>query len=165
VLVWSLVDVAKPVLSPETQMWLSVKIGAGDQVEAVNDLLHVLACRSVEVPDQLSVPLWDWVSGYLGSDSEPRLRSLLARLRVPEPPRPWAPQPVPRSGPSRERPRRVRHGVARTKSPSRTVHLKPAVPARPLHDSGLRSRAGAAGDDVLVTNPPSLSVSPRRSAS
>lgn len=87
-LAWSLIEVVKPVLPAQARVWLCAKIGAGDQVEAINELLAVLADRSVELPQPLWAPLADWMSGYLGSDSEPRLRALLARLRMPYTPAP-----------------------------------------------------------------------------
>ena len=81
---WSLVDVAKVSLSHEVQLWLCVKIGAGEQEEAIYGLLQILADHAVAIPAMLLAPLRDWASGYLGSNNEPNLRALLTCLRVPE---------------------------------------------------------------------------------
>jgi hypothetical protein len=169
VLVWSLAAAAKALLSPEAQIWLCVEIGAGDQAEAIDDLLPLLADNGAKLPDELSAPLWDWVSGFFGSDREARLRALLARLRVPEPPCARSPLPTSRQMPFGQRPRRVRHCPAGTASPARTAHRDPVILARPLRDNGLRVRAAAAataGAEVLVIgSTPSRVSPPRRSAS
>jgi hypothetical protein len=150
VLVWSLIDAAKAVLAPEAQMWLCVKIGAGDEVAAIEELLLILADQVVVLPEELSAPAWDWVYGYLGSDSEPRFRSLLARLGVPEPPRVSAAEPAPQPPPFERRPRRVSYGLAQTVSLARTAHLDPAKVAHPLHHNGLRSRQTSATTTMKV---------------
>ncbi|WP_319449828.1 MULTISPECIES: hypothetical protein [unclassified Mycobacterium] len=125
-LVWSLVDVARAALSPDAQIWLCVKIGAGDQVEAINELLDVFAQHDVEIPTELSPPLWAWVSGYFGSDSEPRLRTLMAGLRMPDPLGSPDVRPDTRPTPHDERPRRVRPHFAQMASPT-GAHLDAAA--------------------------------------
>jgi hypothetical protein len=139
-LVWSLIDVTRSAMTPTTRVWLCAKIGAGEQEEAMTDLLNALADRSVSIPGPLTVPLWNWVWGYRGSDREPALRALLSRLHVPEPPRPTAPptEPsVPRRPPFNQRPRRVPPSVARPASFCGT-HADPARFAEPRHNNGLR---------------------------
>jgi hypothetical protein len=135
-LAWSLIDAVKPVLAPQARVWLCAKIGAGDQVGAINELLGVLADRGVELPQMLWAPLADWMSGYLGSESEPGIRALLARLRVPYPLAPGR-----RAGPPRatygERPRRVQGRFAPN------VHRDPAVLARRLRGGDVRPPAAA----------------------
>lgn len=81
-LVWGLLGAAKRVLPRESRVWMCVTIGAGDRVHAINDLLEVLARHRIAVPDDLVEPLWAWASGYVGSDSESRLRDLLTRVGV-----------------------------------------------------------------------------------
>jgi hypothetical protein len=135
-LAWSLIDAVKPVLPPRARVWLCAKIGAGAQVEAINELLGVLADRGVELPQMFWAPLADWMSGYLGSDSEPRLRALLARLRVPD-----VPAARRRVGPPRvavgERPRRGQGRYA----PS--VYRDPAVLAHCSRGNDVRLPATA----------------------
>jgi hypothetical protein len=135
-LAWSLIDAVKPVLPPQARVWFCAKIGAGDQGDAINELLAVLADRGVELPQMFWTPLADWMSGYLGSDSEPRLRALLARLRVPD-----ALAARYRVGPPRvafgERPRRVQGRFA----PS--VYRDPAVLAHCLRGNDVRPSATA----------------------
>ena len=97
---WSLVDVAKASLAHEVQVWLCVKIGAGEQEEAIHGLLHILADHAVAIPVKLLAPLRDWVSGYLGSDKEPNLRALLACLRVPDLLHSTSPAPAPAPAPA-----------------------------------------------------------------
>ena len=47
---WAILDAAAPALAPEAQTWVCVKIGAGEHVEAIDELLSVLADRGVELP-------------------------------------------------------------------------------------------------------------------
>jgi hypothetical protein len=115
---WSLVDAATPMLTPERRVWLCVKLGVGDQVEVINELLLVLACQGAGFPNELWAPLRAWVSGYLGSDSESRLLTLLGRLHVPEPPRPSVPKRLSAAEPFERRPRRVRQDCTCPAMPS-----------------------------------------------
>jgi hypothetical protein len=143
VLVWSLFDAAKPILSAEERQWLCVQIGAGDQTEAINFLSTHLTRHEVAISDELLKPLWAWASGYLGSDSEQRLRTLLTRLGVPPQSAAPAPELTPRRAPFEERPRRVRHGFARTSSVTRTQHPDPAVLAHAMKGSGVQTNGSA----------------------
>jgi hypothetical protein len=131
-LAWSLIDVVKPVLPAQARVWLCAKIGAGEQVEAINELLAVLADRGVELPQPLWAPLADWMSGYLGSDSEPRLRALLARLRMPytRAPGHWAASARAGYG---ERPRRVqsRYSAGVSRDPVVLAHCLRGNDVRP----------------------------------
>lgn len=95
VLAWSLLEAASPFLPPVSRVEMCVKIGAGDQVGAIHDLLHFMVEHMVELPTKPSVLLKDWVYGYRGSDCETLLAALLTRLRVPEPNLPTSlPQPT-----------------------------------------------------------------------
>jgi hypothetical protein len=129
---WLLIDAAKPVLPRNRLQWLHVTLGAGEQVEAINELLNVLARHEVQISEELWEPLWSWVSGYVGSDGESRLRKVLAELQVPEPRRFQAPDLVPVSDSFGWRPRRVRQSFARTVAPSRMTCLDPALSLEPV---------------------------------
>lgn len=65
---------------------MCVKIGAGEEADAIYDLLRVLANRRVKLPLAVCPPLRDWASGYGGTDGELHVQALMAALRVPEPP-------------------------------------------------------------------------------
>jgi hypothetical protein len=154
-LVWSLVDLGRAVLPRDARTWMCVKIGAGDQVEAIDQLLCILADRQVQLPEDLHTPVWNWARGYLGSDAEPRLRTLLTRLRVPQqvpqPPR----APLDRGVASDEPPRRVQVHAAHAAPSTRSAHPDARL-LNPLSDSGLSSRVGA------VTVPGAEDVARRR---
>jgi hypothetical protein len=83
-LAWSLADIAKASLPPEARTWLCVKIGSGEQEEAIYELLRTVAHFGIDLPARLLAPLRDWASGYVGSDKERRLGELLVRLHAPD---------------------------------------------------------------------------------
>jgi hypothetical protein len=112
-LAWSLIDAAGPVLAPRTRTWLCVTIGAGDHDDAINRLLPILADRPFALPEHLWEPLWHWVRGYAGGDTDEIVRALLMRLRIPEPARPPVAQPPVERVPYAGRGRRLRCGVTR----------------------------------------------------
>ena len=143
VLAWSLVDLTKATLTPERQTRLFVTVGAGDQGEAVHELLDELANQGMQIPTELWAPVSDWVAGYRGTDGEPRLRALLARLGVPH----WLSGPLTLPGLEQitfeQRPRRVRHGRLQTAWPAGTVLTGTASLARRPSGYGLSSPAAA----------------------
>lgn len=111
-LAWSLVELSEATLSRPAHGWLCVTIGAGDPEPAILELVRALAVSRTTLPEELSDLLWDWASGYCGSDSEARVRDLLARLGVREPIQP-RPQSLPPLEKSCERPRGTWNSCAR----------------------------------------------------
>lgn len=154
-LAWSLVDAAKAVLSPEAHTSICLQVGVGDQVEAIDELLRILAARRVELPEELRAPLWDRLAGYRGSDPEPAFHVLMARSRVPEQPRPPEPQPTAGQGPFEKRPRRVRHGTVWTPSQARTARIEHTGLAHWLRDNDFHRNVVANGaSSHAVSNEP-----------
>ena len=93
---WALADTARPLLGPQAYKWLCVKIGAGEYRGAVTELLQLFVARDAEFPLALVPSLWAWVSGFTGSLSEERLRTLGLSLRLgPRVPEPVPPPPPP----------------------------------------------------------------------
>ena len=79
---WALVDSARRFLDKSSRTWLCVKIGAGELEVAIRGLLEGFVSTDTALPASLSVPLWAWLDGFVGSDSEPDLRELACRIRL-----------------------------------------------------------------------------------
>lgn len=79
---WALIDAAASFLSSASRSWLCVKIGAGEQRQAIVELLAGFVTNGTELPPALAPSLWAWINGFLGSASEPRLRDLASRIRL-----------------------------------------------------------------------------------
>ncbi|WP_319453120.1 MULTISPECIES: hypothetical protein [unclassified Mycobacterium] len=80
-LAWALAAAAAVYLRPDARAWLCAKIGAGEHVDAIKDVIGLLADSEAELPSELASPLQAWIRGYVGSDIEPELRSLTSRIR------------------------------------------------------------------------------------
>jgi len=78
---WALEDAAKPYLNDASRVWLVTKIGAGDLEDAIFDLLRCVEGNRAVLPTSTSVQVQRWLNGYLGSDREAFLRSLINGLR------------------------------------------------------------------------------------
>jgi hypothetical protein len=81
-LAWALANSAAGFLRPGARAWLCAKIGAGEQESAIGDLLTFYANSNAELPCELAAPIRAWIRGYVGSDSEPLLRSLYDQINV-----------------------------------------------------------------------------------
>src|SRR6267154_1572030 len=81
-LAWALANSAARFLRPGARAWLCAKIGAGEQVGAIRDLLTFYASSDAELPCELAAPIRAWIRGYVGSDSEPLLRRLYDQIKV-----------------------------------------------------------------------------------
>lgn len=81
-LVWSLMDVAKPIMRPATRTWLCTKIGAGDRDAAIRELLACVAHARAEISTDLAMLARQWLSGYVGSDVEAETRELVDAVAI-----------------------------------------------------------------------------------
>ena len=81
-LAWSLADLARPRLNKSASSWLCAQIGAGEYCSAIENLLTILATHKVQVPSATARQLRLWLSGYVGSDRESVLRTLVEELQV-----------------------------------------------------------------------------------
>ncbi len=78
---WALVDAVKPYLNDAERVWLVTKIGAGDVEDAIFNLLRCVERNRAGLPTSMLVEVQRWLNGYLGSDREAFLRSLIDELR------------------------------------------------------------------------------------
>jgi hypothetical protein len=83
-LAWALADSAAPLLSRKARTWLCAQIGAGELLSAITEVLGVYGRSNAEMPTELAESVAAWLLGYQGSDSEPGLLRLVARIRVAE---------------------------------------------------------------------------------
>jgi hypothetical protein len=67
-LTWPLVDVAAPQLDNAARTWTCTQIGAGESRAAIENILRVILCLSIDP----AVPLFSWLSRFRGSDCEKR---------------------------------------------------------------------------------------------
>ncbi|MDT5362561.1 MAG: hypothetical protein QOC69_4323 [Mycobacterium sp.] len=81
-LAWALAKSAAGFLRPGARAWLCAKIGAGEQENAITDLLSFYANSDAELPSELAAPIRAWIRGYTGSDSEPLLRRFYDQITV-----------------------------------------------------------------------------------
>ena len=81
-LAWSLADLARPRLNKSASSWLCAQIGAGEYCSAIENLLTILATHKVPVPGATARQLRLWLSGYVGSDRESALRTVVEELQV-----------------------------------------------------------------------------------
>jgi hypothetical protein len=79
---WALTDSATKFLPKDARARLWIKIGAGDQDDAIVEVLTAYARGDVELPMELAGAVDDWISGYRGADEEPILRGLQDRIAV-----------------------------------------------------------------------------------
>jgi hypothetical protein len=82
-LAWALAQAARSLLNPDSQARLYTKIGAGEQHDAIRDLLECYARNGIHLAPELDAQLWKWIAGYSGSDVEATLRRLVERVTVP----------------------------------------------------------------------------------
>ncbi|QVI27227.1 hypothetical protein MN2019_23920 [Mycolicibacterium neoaurum] len=80
--VWALLDEASAFLDGPTRVQLCVRIGAGEYRETITELLCQFMRTDTPLPPVLSASLWAWTNGFIGSDFETPLRSLVSRIRV-----------------------------------------------------------------------------------
>jgi hypothetical protein len=82
-LAWTLIESATTLLSPQARAQLCVKVGAGDQDDAIVAVLELYARTRADMPTELATVVRTWVGGYRGADAEPFLRDLLDRIAPP----------------------------------------------------------------------------------
>lgn len=85
-LAWALASAAAPHLSRSHGDRIYIAIGIGDTLAAIDDLITVIVRERIPVSDDVVAAVSAWLDCYLGHDSEPGLRELLAELTVSPPP-------------------------------------------------------------------------------
>ncbi|BBY82464.1 hypothetical protein MPUL_36220 [Mycolicibacterium pulveris] len=81
-LAWALADSAAAFVTADRFALVCVKIGAGELQSAIATLLDHHARFGAELPDHLAQAVQAWLRGYRGTDEEPKLGRLAARIRV-----------------------------------------------------------------------------------
>jgi hypothetical protein len=81
-LAWAMMTVAAPHLAPNEQIWLWVKIGAGDLESALMTLVGVCMRNDVPLSVNLAGALRDWLDGYAGTDVAAAFESYVRPTRM-----------------------------------------------------------------------------------
>lgn len=83
-LAWDLALAIAPRLNRSHRTQLFARIGAGETYPAIEELLTRAAHNGYPVGESLADDIGHWVRGYAGTIREPRLRVIVAQLRVGE---------------------------------------------------------------------------------
>ena len=81
-LAWALAAVAHPYLSRPDADRIYIAIGIGETFAAIDALLTAIARNGIPVGDDLAATVATWLDCYRGQDTEPRLRQLLATVKI-----------------------------------------------------------------------------------
>jgi hypothetical protein len=92
-LAWSLADSAEAFMDRADRARLCAKIGAGEQHNAIADVLVAYVKAGAELPFALAAETRHWIDGYAGSDREPMLRRLYGQITVSAETTPECPPP------------------------------------------------------------------------
>lgn len=69
-------------LDQEGQRWLCVRIGADEQDTAISELLGGFVQHNIALPPYLAVSVWEWIRGFIGTESEKQLRDLATQIQI-----------------------------------------------------------------------------------
>lgn len=81
-LAWRLADVADLYLSTAERHDIYIAIAVGDTFAAIGLLTTIAVREGVSVPRDLVAAVMQWLGAYVGNDEEPRLRALVARVKI-----------------------------------------------------------------------------------
>ena len=79
---WELAAVARPHLSRSDADRIYIAIGIGDTFEAIDALITTITRNRIPLRHDLVAPVAAWLDCYRGRDAEPRLRQLLAEVKL-----------------------------------------------------------------------------------
>jgi hypothetical protein len=79
---WLLVDAVKSCLTGYERTIVFIELGCGESYLAIKRILTVLLSTRMALPVAILSKLTGWLNGYAGSPEEPRLRMMLAVIRL-----------------------------------------------------------------------------------
>lgn len=85
-LAWELIVSLAPHLNRPCRNRLFAAIGSGDTYPAIEELLAQAARGGYPLIESVAVEIERWLNGYSGTSGEPRLRAIVAQLKVVGPP-------------------------------------------------------------------------------
>jgi hypothetical protein len=81
-LAWALASAARPHLTRRENDRIYIAIGVGDMFAAIDDLITAIARERIPLSDDLVATVTAWLDCYVGQDAEPRLRQLIAEVKI-----------------------------------------------------------------------------------
>ncbi len=81
-LAWELAAAARPHLSRPDADRIYIAIGIGETFTAIDALLTAIARQAIPLGDDLVATVATWLDCYRGQDTEPRLRYILAEVKI-----------------------------------------------------------------------------------
>lgn len=79
---WSLVDAVRSRLTGFERTIVFVELGSGEHHLVIRRILTALLVTGMTLPEATLSELSRWLDGYVGSPEEPRLRTVLAVIRL-----------------------------------------------------------------------------------
>ena len=79
---WLLVDAVKSCLTGYERTIVFVELGCGESYLVIQRILTALLSTPMALPVAILSKLTGWLNGYAGSPEEPRLRVMLAVIRL-----------------------------------------------------------------------------------
>lgn len=81
-LAWELAAAARPHLSRVEADPIYIAIGVGDTFDAIDALITAIALRRIPVDAAVAATASAWLEFHVGQDADPRLRRLIAEMRI-----------------------------------------------------------------------------------
>jgi hypothetical protein len=79
-LAWLLADATRPYLNRHECQMAYIDLGSGDELLAIERILHAVIAAGYELPPSLITLVEGWIERYRGSGFEPTLDALVGRL-------------------------------------------------------------------------------------
>src|SRR5262245_58500442 len=79
-LAWLLADATRPCLNRHERQMAYIDLGSGDELLAIERILHAVIAAGYELPPALITLVEGWIERYRGSGFEPTLDALVGRL-------------------------------------------------------------------------------------
>lgn len=79
-LAWLLADATRPCLNRHERQMAYIDLGSGDELLAIERILHAVIAARYELPPALITLVEGWIERYRGSGFEPTLDALVDRL-------------------------------------------------------------------------------------